>query len=358
MPDLWAQLLYLPAGSHPHLPRRASKKLISTKRRRASARIVVLEPISPRLWTPALRRVGHSTRLVIRSPKAKRVRWESNKRGALSVQFQWDEFSPADCQGVLWDAVIIGAGMGGGTLGYALARKGLKVLFLERGGAQTVFPRSLADGRLRRLLRLDRKDDDLSAVGRWSRPLTIMRNGRGVDFLAPLGSGPGGSSAIYGAALERMRRIDFEARSVANENPPPMSDRWPIEFDRFRCYYQAAEKLFGVVGTRDPDDPDDDTTLVPPPPLSPRDQDFFDSFKAGGLKPYRLHVGIAYRPNCRECVGFPCRTDCKADGSSKALCPALRDHDAKILLNCDVDRLEGEQRPSNCGDCQNQTGNH
>jgi len=32
-----------------------------------------------------------------------------------------------------WDFVVIGTGMGGATLGYALAKAGRSVLFLERG---------------------------------------------------------------------------------------------------------------------------------------------------------------------------------------------------------------------------------
>lgn len=254
--------------------------------------------------------------------------------------FRWDEFSPADSEAVFWDVVIVGAGMGGGTLGYALARKGLKVLFLERGSAQTLFPQSLSEGRLKRMLGLERPQDRMSAMGRWPKPVTIMRNGQGIDFLAPMGSGPGGSSAIYGAGLERMRRIDFSGNNVHGDDVHPLSSDWPIDYDEFRNCYQAAETMFGVVGTRDPDDPDDDTNLTPPPPLSPRDQDFFDSFHALGMKPYRVHVGIAYREGCRECIGVPCPTDCKADGSSKALCPAVRDHGAKILLNCEVQQLQ------------------
>jgi flavin-dependent dehydrogenase len=46
--------------------------------------------------------------------------------------FNWDDFHQVDAQETLWDAVIVGAGMGGSTLGYALARQGFKVLFLER----------------------------------------------------------------------------------------------------------------------------------------------------------------------------------------------------------------------------------
>ena len=32
-----------------------------------------------------------------------------------------------------WDVIVVGTGMGGATLGYALARAGLGVLFLEKG---------------------------------------------------------------------------------------------------------------------------------------------------------------------------------------------------------------------------------
>lgn len=254
--------------------------------------------------------------------------------------FSWDEFSPEDSQEILWDAVVIGAGMGGSTVGYALARKGLKVLFLERGSAQTLFPESLQEGRLKRLLGLERREERLAATGGWPHQITMMRGGQAIDFLAPIGSGPGGSSAIYGAALERMRRIDFSASAMEGEDPTRLRDEWPLDYDEFRGYYKKAEALFGVAGSRDPDDPDDDSILVPPPALSERDQDFFESFQSVGMKPYRVHVGIAYRPGCRECLGLPCPTDCKADGSSRALCPALRDHGAKILLNCAVERLE------------------
>ena len=254
--------------------------------------------------------------------------------------FNWDEYSPnIGCDG-FWDAVIIGAGMGGSTVGYALARKGLKVLFLERGSAQTVFPRSFAEGRMKRLLGLERREERLKATGRWSKPLTIMDKGQGRNFTAPLGSGPGGSSAIYGAGLERMRRVDFEASGHDDPDPDRVSDGWPVSYDDFRTHYVAAEKLFNVAGTPDPCDPDDDTELMAPPPLNSRDQDFFESFQTAGMKPYRVHVGIGYRNGCRECIGLPCPTDCKADGSSRALCPALVEHGAKILLNCEVQRVE------------------
>jgi choline dehydrogenase-like flavoprotein len=254
--------------------------------------------------------------------------------------FNWDSFQQVDAQDTLWDAVIVGAGMGGSTLGFQLALRGFKVLFLERGTPPTEFPVSLSDGRFKRLLRREPPETRLRAIGRLPRRITIVRDGQGFDFFAPIGSGPGGSSAIYGAGLERMRRVDFSATCVTGENPPPLADNWPIPYDDFTPYYRQAEALFGVAGTRDPDDPDDDSNLVPPPPLSDRDQEFFNSFSSAGLKPYRVHVGIAYKPGCRECLGLPCPNDCKADGSSRALRPALRDHHAKIVFDCEVQRLE------------------
>ena len=33
----------------------------------------------------------------------------------------------------MWDVIVVGTGMGGGTLGYRLARSGRKVLFVEKG---------------------------------------------------------------------------------------------------------------------------------------------------------------------------------------------------------------------------------
>ena len=97
--------------------------------------------------------------------------------------FDWEEFSPRDCQETLWDVVIVGAGMGGSTLGYSLAHRGLKVLFLERGNQPTRFPQSLQEGRLKRLLGLEAPEVRLKAMGRWSRKITIMRGGQGFDFL-------------------------------------------------------------------------------------------------------------------------------------------------------------------------------
>src|ERR1035441_8897693 len=181
-----------------------------------------------------------------RFPRGRYERSPNKGTGGRPVLFNWDEFSPADSERQLWDVIVIGAGMGGGTLGYDLARRGLKVLFLERGSAPTLFPKSFEEGRLKRILGLERPEGRLTAMGRWPHRLTIMKDGKGVDFLAPMGAGPGGSSAIYGAGLERMRRVDFSASTHPGEDPQPIKDDWPVSYDEFRKHYEKAEALFGV----------------------------------------------------------------------------------------------------------------
>ncbi|MGO9384240.1 MAG: FAD-binding protein, partial [Mycobacterium sp.] len=51
-----------------------------------------------------------------------------------------EEFDLADgdlrareAERVMWDVIVVGTGMGGGMLGYRLARSGRRVLFVEKG---------------------------------------------------------------------------------------------------------------------------------------------------------------------------------------------------------------------------------
>ena len=191
---------------------------------------------------------------------------------------------------------------------------------------------------LRRLLRPESVAADLAARGVWNRRITVDRNGRTASFFAPMGNGPGGSTVVYGAVLERFRREDFAAGDQGVDRAL-LPNGWPIDYDDFIPYYRRAEELLGVRGTPDPTDPDDDSILGMPPPLSERDNHFFEAFAAAGLSPYRLHVGIDYKPGCVECQGIVCPADCKAGAANRALRPALVGHEARLLTGFSVDRL-------------------
>jgi len=252
----------------------------------------------------------------------------------------WSEYSITGAEDTLWDVIVVGAGLGGSIAGWSLARHGLKVLFLERGGATNAYKVPPRRGAWRRLVRANDSPEQRAATGLWPDPLRIISKGVGRDFLPPIGFGPGGSSAVYGAALERLRRIDFAPTPSEQRGPEALSDGWPLDYDAFAKWYAAAEELMTVAGTPDPGDSDDLSQLRCAPCLSARDEFLFRAFEMSGLQPYRLHVGIAYRPGCTECLGGLCPRACKADGASRALSPALTRHGAKLVLQCAVDRLD------------------
>ncbi|MGH6857266.1 MAG: GMC oxidoreductase [Methylocella sp.] len=254
--------------------------------------------------------------------------------------FQWEDFKPENPADIFWDVIVIGTGMGGSTAGYALAKSNLNVLFVERGMPPDTYQQPSRWKRLKALLYPRDHEADLIARGRWPHQITIMKGHQAIHFYPPLGIGPGGSSAIYGAALERFRRVDFfKNRTTANcRNILP--DEWPIDFDEFATYYAEAEKLYGICGSHDPLDVDDTSVLLPAPPLSKKDENFYESFKSLGLSPYRLHVGIAYEAGCTECQGIRCLRNCKAEASSRCLKPALMRYNASVLFGCTVERIE------------------
>jgi len=255
--------------------------------------------------------------------------------------FAWDRYAPdalADCDRE-WDVAIVGAGMGGGFAGLRLAQAGKSVLFLERGEA----PFTAAGGRIGRLQRLlsdQHRIDAMRRRGRWDKRVRFHINGRHWIQPVPVGSGPGGSSAIYSAAVERYMRVDFTGEHGAGGQQGEMSNTWPIAYDDFLPYYRAVEAMLRPCGSPDPCDPDDDCVLLPPPPLSDRDVWLSDRFAAAGLTPYRVHVAVENRAGCTQCLGELCARLCKSDGASRGVIPALVNHGAKIALRCEVDRLE------------------
>jgi choline dehydrogenase-like flavoprotein len=240
-----------------------------------------------------------------------------------------------------WDAVVIGTGMGGSTAGYALARRGWRVLFLERG-AFLFGDADRGDGRIPE--KPDESPEGRLARGHWPLPIEGNTSFGPLEFFAPLGCGSGGSTSLYAAQLERLHPRDFRPR----ENHPRAADAnlpeaWPISFAELAPFYREAETLFRVTGTPDPLNPDPEATLIEPPPLSERDQDLHDSFSELGLHPYRAHAGLGFLPGCDGCPGVLCPRSCKSDAGRICLLPALEKHGARLLSDCSVTALEADR---------------
>ncbi|MBY6121181.1 GMC oxidoreductase [Mameliella alba] len=226
-----------------------------------------------------------------------------------------------------WDAIVIGAGMGGGTLGRALAEAGQKVLFVEKG----------AEG-----LRSERNGltevfvpEARAARGLWPDPLHVSLDGVETQFFAPLGSGPGGSSVFYAATLERPERHDLDDLP----GQPHPTGGWPVGFDEMAPWYDRAARQFRVHGTPDPLSPETPMPLDTPPPLHAAEAALTDSLRAAGLHPYRTHTGIARVEGCENCLGKKCPKLCKMDGRSAGVEPALATGNAHMLSGVAVTRL-------------------
>lgn len=232
---------------------------------------------------------------------------------------------PADPAQTFWDVIIVGTGIGGATLGYALAAAGQRVLFVEKGPMLhgPAAPRQQG-----------------ADAGRWPHHVHAETSFGNMTFRVPVGCVSGGSSAFFAGALERFAPMDFEPRA----NFPAVRDsalpeRWPISYAELVPYYERAEELYRVRGTQDPLHGGTASRLLDPPVPSARDAHFLQSFAALGLHPYRVHVGCEFLPGCKGCPGGPCRRSCKRDSASTCLVPALEEFGAKLLPDCEAVRV-------------------
>lgn len=230
-----------------------------------------------------------------------------------------------------WDAIVIGTGVGGGTVGRALAEKGLSVLFVEKGGKglrteQTALNAELTD-RVARQVR-----------GFWPDPIEGRINGRVHRFFPPLGAGVGGSSVYYAATLERPEPHDLDD---SPEHPHPAGG-WPVQYAQFHPYIEAAERMYHICGSPDPLSSVQADNLRPAPDLPPGDAALMAQMQRVGLHPYRLHSAVRYLDGCLECLGVKCPRSCKMDGRSAGVEPALATGRATLLERCEVIALRGE----------------
>lgn len=226
-----------------------------------------------------------------------------------------------------WDAVVIGAGLGGGTLGRALAEAGQKVLFVEKG------PESLRTER--NGLTETFVPEARAARGLWPDPLHVSLDGVETAFFAPLGTGPGGSSVFYAATLERPERHDLEDLP---DRPHPTGG-WPVSYDDMAPWYDAAARIYRLHGTQDPLSHEAPLPLRTPPPPRPAEAALVESLRKAGLHPYRSHTAIEQVEGCEHCLGRKCPKTCKMDGRSAGVEPALATGNAQLVTGAEVTRL-------------------
>jgi choline dehydrogenase-like flavoprotein len=221
-----------------------------------------------------------------------------------------------------WDAIIVGSGVGGATVGRSLALEGLSVLFLEKG-AEVAGDITPSDGS---------SPSERIAHGWWPHPVSRkMSDGSYQRFFAAAGCALGGTSIHYAAALERMDASDFEVINTAAGTTMP----WPISYGDFVPFYQAAEALYGI---------DSASVEMTWQRMSDWDRALMDQMRLNGLRPEPLRVAIRYDEQCMECIGTVCPRRCKRDARVVCLEEALKHPRCRVLDRCDVETLEADEK--------------
>lgn len=251
------------------------------------------------------------------------------------------------------NAIVVGAGAGGGVVAKELAVNGLSVILFERGRWQTyqehdndelISQRTTVLGnafgpdneRHRRLLVDANGNEHIVLPNEWG----YNNNAACV----------GGGTLSYGAMAWRFMPQDFKMRSTYGAVEGSTLDDWPISYHDLEPYYEKAEWEIGVAG-------DDSQNPFAPPRHKPHPMPPFpynkeatlmqDAAKRLGWHPFpipMLRNSIRYRgrPACirmRTCVGFACPVNAKNGTHNTVIPEALKTNNCILRTECTVSRV-------------------
>jgi choline dehydrogenase-like flavoprotein len=241
------------------------------------------------------------------------------------------------------NAVIVGAGAGGGVVAKELAQAGLSVVLLERGRWTTNADCRKDDLRNQRTSILGHPfgpDDERNprvVVEGEGPPRTVRPSEGGGHNAACVGSG----TVSYGAMAWRFMPQDFQMRSTYGAVAGSTLEDWPIAYDDLEPFYDKAEWEMGVSGDVAPDPFKGPRRRgLPMPPVAPnRECEVLRvAAKRLGWHPFdipMLRNSVVYNGRqpcmrCRWCVGHQCEVDAK-NGTHNTVIPT-----ALATGNCEL----------------------
>jgi choline dehydrogenase-like flavoprotein len=256
------------------------------------------------------------------------------------------------------NAIVIGAGAGGGVVAKELSVAGLSVVLFERGDwasfdahdhdellsqRTTVLGNAFGpdDDRYRRVVV---NDDGSSEV-------VYPSEGAYNNIAACVGSG----TVSYGAMAWRFMNEDFRMRTTYGRVEGSTLEDWPITYNDLEPCYQKAEWEIGVAG---------DASLNPfashrekPYPMGPfaynKEAEMLESaMRRIGLHPFpipMLRNSVEYnsRPACvrrRSCCGFGCPLNAKSGTHNTVIPIAMSSGNCELRTNCVVSELAIDER--------------
>ncbi len=252
-----------------------------------------------------------------------------------------------------YDAIVVGAGAGGGVAACLLAEAGKRVLLIERGSSLTY----------EQIGRHHLKNQRVIAWGHNAGPFAghprVTVNAEGVEKIVQpwdLGYQPnaatvGGGTRVYGAQAWRFHPLDFKMASTYGVPPGSSLADWPISYQDLEPYYDKVEHELGVSG-----DSSGMTHLpayardypMPPLPMSRKGSTLRKAAAALGWNTVHVPLAVNSQPwnnraaciHCQHCVGFACPVDGK-NGTQNTFIPrALATGRCELLTDMMVERID------------------
>jgi len=228
-----------------------------------------------------------------------------------------------------FDIIIIGSGAGGGTMAYALAGTGARILIVERGDFVPQEDENWNPEAVWKKLRYQTQERWVDHQGREFRPYTHYN--------------VGGNTKFCGSVLYRLRREDFQAV----EHREGVSPAWPIDYETLAPFYERAEQIYQVRGELgyDPTEPPRGPYPFPAVPHAAGMAAIVERLRGMGLHPSPLPLGVL-KPGeqggcilCNTCNSFACRIHAKSEAEVCAVRPALLHDNVTLWTNACARRL-------------------
>jgi choline dehydrogenase-like flavoprotein len=247
------------------------------------------------------------------------------------------------------DAVIVGAGAGGGVVAQELSRAGFRVALLERG---------------KRYRFAETDHDELR-----SQRTTVLGNAFGPDDerykrLVKIGDDPqfrivpasdgnygnvaacvGGGTLSYGAMAWRFLEKDFRMRSTYGATEGSTLEDWPISYADLEPYYTRAEWEIGVsgkAGANPFEPPRSKPYPMPPLPFNREASLLAPAARKLGWHPFPIPMAINSKPYdgrpaciaCPHCVGFSCEVNAKGSTAVNVIPRAIKTGNCDLRTEC------------------------
>ena len=252
-----------------------------------------------------------------------------------------------------YDAIVVGAGAGGGVAAGVLAAAGKSVLLIERGRAHGNEDR-------RDHLRNHRLPvyGDNAGLGIEGHPRVLVDAEGAEHVLKPHEAGyhnnaaaVGAGTLLYGGLAWRYLRDDFRMASKYGVPAGSSLVDWPFGYDDLAPFYDRIEWDIGVAGDGEGNRyaaPRERGYPMPPVPRFAAGAALAHGAQALGIDTFTPPLLINTVPRdgraacvqCGSCVGFPCPAGAKNGTQNTVIARALATGRCDLLTSAIVERVE------------------